>query len=54
MMKDEGEADAQAPLLVGEERDAYIQTLKALFLTDSPVQALVMQINSLLSSHPFL
>lgn len=53
VMNDEGEVDAQAPLLVGEERDAYIQALKALFLTDSPVQALVMQINSLLSSHPF-
>lgn len=40
-------------LIVNEERDAYIQSLKALFLTDSPVQALVMQINSLLSAHSF-
>lgn len=40
-------------ILVNEERDTYIQTLKALFLTDSPIQALVMQINSLLSAHAY-
>lgn len=45
--------DDQPLLLIGEDRDTYIQTLKALFLTDSPTQALVMQINSLLSAHPF-
>tara|TARA_R110001592_G_scaffold68269_5_gene209152 strand:+ start:1792 stop:2643 length:852 start_codon:yes stop_codon:yes gene_type:complete len=48
-----GEDDSQEPLLVNKERDAYVQSLKALFLTDNPVQALVMQINSLLSAHPF-
>ena len=39
--------------LVNKERDAYVQSLKALFLTDKPIQALVMQINSLLSAHPY-
>jgi hypothetical protein len=48
-----GEDAAQLPLLINKGRDSYIQSLKALFLTDSPVQALVMQINSLLNSHPF-
>ncbi len=46
-------ASSEEPLLVNKERDAYVQSLKALYLTDSPIQALVMQINSLLSSHPF-
>lgn len=46
-------SDAPLPVLEGEGRDAYIQTLKALFLTDSAVQALSMQVNSLLSAHPF-
>lgn len=41
------------PILVNKERDAYVQSLQALFLTDNPVQALVMQINSLLSAHPY-
>lgn len=45
--------DTQEPLLINEHRDAYVQSLKALFLTDSPVQALEMQINSLLSAHPY-
>lgn len=40
-------------VLINEDRDTYIQTLKALFLTDNSVQALVMQVNSLLSAHPF-
>ena len=43
----------QTPLLKGEGRDMYIQALKALFLTDDAVEALVMQVNSLLSAHPF-
>jgi hypothetical protein len=43
----------QESLLVNKERDSYVQSLQALFLTENPVQALVMQINSLLSSHPF-
>ena len=44
---------AQPTLLVAEDRDTYIQTLKALFLTDSPTEALVMQINSLLHAHSY-
>ena len=40
-------------ILENGERGGYIKSLQALYLTDSPVQALVMQINSLLSSHPF-
>jgi hypothetical protein len=47
------ESGTSEPLLVNNERDAYVQSLQALFLTDSPVQALLMQINSLLSAHPF-
>tara|TARA_R110002167_G_scaffold25824_10_gene89242 strand:- start:557 stop:1408 length:852 start_codon:yes stop_codon:yes gene_type:complete len=46
-------SESGEPLLVNHERDAYVQSLQALFLTESPVQALVMQINSLLSAHPF-
>lgn len=41
------------PTLVNQERDAYIQSLQALFLTDSPANALLMQINSLLNAHPY-
>jgi len=44
---------ANEPLLINKERDAYVQSLQALFLTDNPVQALVMQVNSLLSAHSF-
>lgn len=47
------ESEASQSLLVGEDRDTYIQTLKALFLTDSAVEALLMQVNSLLSAHPY-
>jgi len=39
--------------IVGSERDGYIQSLQALYLTDDPVKALVMQINSLLSAHGY-
>jgi len=35
------------------ERDGYIKSLQALYLTDSPEHALVMQINSLLAAHPY-
>jgi hypothetical protein len=37
----------------GEERTGYIKSLQALYLTDDPVKALVMQINSLLSVHAY-
>ena len=33
--------------------DGYIQSLQALYLTDDPMTALVMQINSLLSAHAY-
>jgi hypothetical protein len=34
-------------------RDGYVKSLQALYLTDSPIDALVMQLNSLLSVHPY-
>lgn len=40
-------------VIVGTERDGYIKSLQALYLTDDPVKALVMQINSLLSAHGY-
>lgn len=42
-----------ASVLETVERDGYVKSLQALYLTDSPVEALTMQINSLLSAHPF-
>ena len=42
----------QTQLLQSEEQ-VYIQSLLGLFLTDNPVEALELQINSLLTSHPF-
>jgi len=42
-----------APIIVGADRDGYIRSLQALFLTDDPVKALVMQVNSLLSAHGY-
>jgi hypothetical protein len=41
------------PKLSSSSGDGYIRSLQALFLTDDPVQALVMHINSLLSAHAF-
>ena len=35
------------------EEQTYIQSLLRLFLTEDPVEALALQINSLLTSHPF-
>lgn len=49
----EGESITEQPLLDGQDRDAYVQSLKALYLTDNSINALVMQINSLLSAHSF-
>jgi len=40
-------------VLPSEERTGYIKSLQALYLTDDPVKALVMQINSLLSVHAY-
>ena len=36
-----------------DQRGGYIKSLQALYLTDDPVKALVMQINSLLSVHAY-
>ena len=47
------ESEVNPSILVHKDRDAYVQSLKALYLTDNPVQALVMQINSLLSAHSY-
>ncbi|KZY35931.1 MULTISPECIES: hypothetical protein [unclassified Oleiphilus] len=35
------------------QRDGYIKSLQALYLTQDPVEALSMQINSLLNAHPY-
>jgi len=40
-------------VLSSEKRTGYIKSLQALYLTDDPVKALVMQINSLLSVHAY-
>jgi len=40
-------------MLSSEGRTGYIKSLQALYLTDDPVKALVMQINSLLSAHAY-
>jgi len=40
-------------VLSSDERTGYIKSLQALYLTDDPVKALVMQINSLLSVHAY-
>ena len=47
--------DITKPLSVisGEQRGGYIKSLQALYLTDDPVKALEMQINSLLSVHTY-
>lgn len=34
-------------------KDGYLESLKALYLTDSSTEALVLRINSLLSTHPY-
>lgn len=42
-----------APEISGANGDGYIRSLQALYLTEDPVHALIMQINSLLSSHSY-
>ncbi len=41
------------PELTKQSGEGYIRSLQALYLTDDPVQALVMQVNSLLAAHPY-
>ena len=40
-------------LIDSSQRDGYIKSLQALYLTQDPIEALTMQVNSLLSAHPF-
>ena len=40
------------PVLTGGG-DGYIKSLQALYLTDDPIKALMLQVNSLLSVHPY-
>jgi len=59
--KDKGEGEASpetlkmesSSVLSSDERTGYIKSLQALYLTDDPIKALVMQINSLLSVHAY-
>ena len=45
--------DSPGLLQSSEKRTGYVKSLQALYLTNDPVQALVMQINSLLSVHAY-
>jgi len=47
------EGSVKLSLSSNAERDGYIKSLQALYLTNSPEHALVMQINSLLAAHPY-
>jgi len=40
-------------VISSDQRGGYIKSLQALYLTDDPVKALVLQINSLLSVHAY-
>ena len=51
--KDEALVVESSSILPSGERAGYIKSLQALYLTDDPVKALVMQINSLLSVHAY-
>lgn len=46
-------ADTRSPAVIEGEHDGYISSLKALYLTDSAVDALLQQINSLLALHHY-
>lgn len=49
----EKKAAPSLELIDSSQRDGYIKSLQALYLTQDPVEALTMQVNSLLSAHPF-
>lgn len=49
----EASVTSPAPIISSEQRDGYIKSLQALYLTDDPIKALEMQINSLLSAHAY-
>ena len=40
-------------LIDASQRDGYIKSLQALYLTQDPIEALTLQVNSLLSAHPY-
>lgn len=42
-----------ADLKLEKGKDGYLESLKALYLTDSSTEALVLRINSILSTHPY-
>ena len=42
-----------SPVLTTEARTGYIKSLQALYLTDDPVKALILHVNSLLSVHAY-
>ncbi len=42
-----------ADLKLEKGKDDYLESLKALYLTDSSIAALVLRINSILSTHPY-
>lgn len=48
----EPEAKKSLPVITGDG-DGYIKSLQALYLTDDPVKALVLQVNSLLAAHAY-
>ena len=50
--KTEPKSVKNLPALTGGG-DGYIKSLQALYLTDDPIKALVLQVNSLLSAHPY-
>ncbi|MFD2229006.1 hypothetical protein [Alkalimarinus sediminis] len=43
----------KSDLTLEKSKDAYLDGLKALYLTDSAIDALVLRINSILSTHPY-
>ncbi|UZE97505.1 tetratricopeptide repeat protein [Alkalimarinus alittae] len=42
-----------ADLVLEKNKDSYLESLKTLYLTDSSIDALVLRINSILSTHPY-
>jgi hypothetical protein len=45
--------DSTVELIDSSQRDGYIKSLQALYLTKDPIEALKLQVNSLLSAHPY-
>lgn len=51
--KPENISNPSIELLSASKRDGYVKSLQALYLTQDPIKALVLQVNSLLSAHPY-